>query len=75
VVNAVSKPRPANQVVRDIALLPSQSDIDEFGLSMNTEQDSVNLSLYKSLAQTVIISETPNKYFKTAQHQKNKIRM
>jgi hypothetical protein len=69
VVNAVSKPRLANQVVRDIALL-SQSDSDEFGLSMNTDQDFVNLSLYKSLAQPVIISETPNKYFKTAQHQK-----
>jgi hypothetical protein len=73
--NAVSKPRPANQDVRDIALPLSQSDSDEFCLSVSTDQDSVNLSLYKSLTQTVIISDTPNKDFKTARHQKIKIRM
>ena len=67
---AVGKPRPANQGVRDIAFPPSQIDSDEFCLSMSTDEVSVNLSLYKSLTQTVIISKTPNKYFKTARHQK-----
>jgi len=65
---AVSKPRPTNQSVRDIVLPPSQSDSDEFCLSMSTDQDSVNLSLYVSHPKCD--RETPNKHFKAAWHQK-----
>jgi hypothetical protein len=75
VENAVSKPRPANQGVRDIVLPLPRGDSDEFCLSMSTDQDSVNLPMYKSLTQTVIISETPNKHLKTTQNQKKTIRM
>jgi len=32
---------------------------------LSTDQDPVKLSLHQSLTQTVIVSETPNKHFKT----------
>jgi hypothetical protein len=71
---AVSKPRPAKQGVRDIVFPSSQSDSDEFCLSMSTDKDSVNLSLYESLTQTVIARHQTN-ILVTPGIRENKIRM